>query len=232
MQTEIKEEQFRRWLLPEVDKGTEVVVTSGRKVPKGTRGVVRWIGDASYGMRVGIAVPDQDKLSYTDLKNVTAVYPGLNVGDVPCGGWKWLYLLHQGDRHLPQNGHTVRSRKTGEQGKVFWIGGSRIGFKTGLPAQPVWAAACEVEHLCTVPNEMFGTVDEWVAYEPYRIAAVPQRDPDEWEKALANHPPPFRDIRRFKFSEEHPRGWTAFDADGNIVCTLTDQGVRQLASGR
>jgi len=231
MQTE-NEEQCRRWLLPDVDKGTEVVVTSGRKVPKGTRGIVRWVGDASYGTRVGIAVPDQEKLSYTDIKNVTAVYPGLNVGEVPCGGWKRLYLLHQKDRHLPQKGHTVRSRKTGEQGKVFWVDGSRLGFKAGLPAQPVWAAACEVEHQCKVPNEMFGHVYEWVAYDPHRIAAVPQRTPDEWESAMAHHPPPFCDIRSFKFDESLIGGWTAFDADGNIVCTLTDHAVRQLASGR
>tara|TARA_B100001094_G_scaffold310844_2_gene345908 strand:- start:131 stop:829 length:699 start_codon:yes stop_codon:yes gene_type:complete len=232
MQKESEEEQCRCWLLPEVDKGTEVVVTSGRKVPKGTRGTVRWVGDASYGTRVGIAVPDQESLSYTDIKNVTAVYPGLNVGEVPCGGWTWLYLLHQKDRHLPQKGHTVRSRKTGEQGKVFWFEGSRLGFKAGLPAQPVWAAACEVEHQCAVPNDRSGHGYEWVAYEPHRIAAVPQRDPDEWEKALAVYPPPFRDIRRFKFREEHPRGWVAFDGGGNIVCTLTDKAVRQLAGGR
>lgn len=227
------EEECLCWLLPDVDKGSEVVVTSGRKVPKGTRGVVRWIGDASYGMRVGIAVPNQDKLSYTDLKNVTAVYPGLNVGEVPCGGWRWLYQLHQEDRHVPQKGHMVRVRTTGQMGKVFWIGGSRIGFGEGKDrSNVVWAESREVEHLCAVPNEMFGTVDEWVAYDPHRIAAVPQLDPDEWERVMADHPPPFCDIRGFTFREEHPRGWVALDADGNIVCTLTDQAVRQLASGR
>lgn len=234
-------EYCRRWLISEEDqgigtpvlgRGSEVVVTSGRKVPKGTRGVIRWLGSrgSSYGMRVGIAVPDQERLSYTYAKNVTMVYPGLGVGEVPCGGWQWLYGLHQEDRHLPQMGHMVRMRSfTGQQGRVFWVGGDRLGFKAGLPAQPVWAAACEVEHLCPASGSGAPT---WVSYEPHRIAAVPQRDPDEWEKVMAQHPHPFCDIRRFKFSEEHPRGWVAFDGGGNIVCTLTDRAVRQLAAGR
>lgn len=229
-------EYCRRWLISEEDqgigtpvlgRGSEVVVTSGRKVPKGTRGVIRWLGSrgSSYGMRVGIAVPDQERLSYTYAKNVTMVYPGLGVGEVPCGGWQWLYGLHQEDRHLPQKGHMVRMRSfTGQQGRVFWVGGDRIGFGSGDNA--IWAASSEVEHLCTVPNEMFGTVDEWVAYDPHRIAAVPQRDPDEWEKVMAPHPHPFCDIRSFIYSTDHPRSWQALDEEGELVCTLTDSAVR------
>lgn len=41
-------------------KGKWVRVTSGRKVPQGTEGIVFWMGDSQWGTKVGIAVPQED----------------------------------------------------------------------------------------------------------------------------------------------------------------------------
>lgn len=64
--------------------GSRVVVTRGRKVAKGTRGVVMWVGTARYGAsvrtRVGIATSDRRDTSgryadvvWTDASNVDVV---------------------------------------------------------------------------------------------------------------------------------------------------------------
>lgn len=43
-----------------VEKGKWVRVTSGRKVPQGTEGIVFWVGDSQWGTKVGIALPKAD----------------------------------------------------------------------------------------------------------------------------------------------------------------------------
>jgi hypothetical protein len=52
-------------------KNTEVEVFKGRKVPVGTVGAVRWIGDGynDGDMRLGLAVEGQEKLVYVDSRN-------------------------------------------------------------------------------------------------------------------------------------------------------------------
>jgi hypothetical protein len=128
-----------------VQKGVEVVVIKGRKVKHGTRGIVRWEGEGDYGLKVGIAVSGQKKLIYTALQNVEAVVPGLERGEAPNGGWLNFWKLTQ--LSLPQKGHRVRHQMTGEEGKVFWVKGMRLGFTnkqatTGEGA--VWCNADEV----------------------------------------------------------------------------------------
>lgn len=54
----------------EMVKGCTVVVARGRKVAKGTTGVVRWLGEDNYGKaRVGIAVEGTQGLVYTAASN-------------------------------------------------------------------------------------------------------------------------------------------------------------------
>lgn len=53
----------------EVRKGKRVVVTAGRKVPKGTEGVVFWIGSGQWGTRVGFNTDDGETV-WTALSNV------------------------------------------------------------------------------------------------------------------------------------------------------------------
>lgn len=54
-------------------KGGIVEVFKGRKVPIGTTGVVKWIGDNGWGTSVGIAVEGEDKLVFTAAANVRPV---------------------------------------------------------------------------------------------------------------------------------------------------------------
>jgi len=55
-----------------VHKGKFVVVARGRKVPKGTRGQVFWIGNNGYGTSVGIITATGEK-HFTALANVDVV---------------------------------------------------------------------------------------------------------------------------------------------------------------
>jgi hypothetical protein len=58
----------------EVVKGATVVVARGRKVAKGTTGIVRWLGEDSYGKaRAGLAVEGTQGLVYTAASNLDVV---------------------------------------------------------------------------------------------------------------------------------------------------------------
>jgi hypothetical protein len=61
------EREFNR-----VDKGKFVTVARGRKVPKGTRGQVFWIGNNGFGTSVGIITATGEK-HFTALTNVDTV---------------------------------------------------------------------------------------------------------------------------------------------------------------
>jgi hypothetical protein len=52
--------------------GQTVTVVRGRKIAKGTQGIIRWIGEGDFGTRVGLAVEGEPRLVYTDVKNVEA----------------------------------------------------------------------------------------------------------------------------------------------------------------
>lgn len=55
----------------EILKNSTVEVFKGRKVPVGTVGIVKWIGEDNYGTeKVGLKVEGQDKLVYTAKANV------------------------------------------------------------------------------------------------------------------------------------------------------------------
>jgi hypothetical protein len=53
-------------------KGQRVVVARGRKVPKGTRGIVFWIGDNGWGESVGIEVEGTGERVFTASTNCDA----------------------------------------------------------------------------------------------------------------------------------------------------------------
>lgn len=53
-----------------VEKGRAVVVVRGRKVAKGTKGVVRWLGENRWGVSVGLSVEGAEKLVFTAIGNV------------------------------------------------------------------------------------------------------------------------------------------------------------------
>jgi hypothetical protein len=55
-----------------VQRGDEVRVVKGRKVPVGTVGTAGWVGESSFGYRVGIDLPDGTR-TYTALDNVVSL---------------------------------------------------------------------------------------------------------------------------------------------------------------
>jgi hypothetical protein len=55
----------------EIVKGQTVTVVKGRKVPKGTTGVVNFVGDSPYGWRVGFRAEDGVQ-HFTAIANVEA----------------------------------------------------------------------------------------------------------------------------------------------------------------
>lgn len=50
--------------------GQDVTVVRGRKVAKGTRGIIRWMGEGDYGLRLGLAVEGTNGLVYIAATNV------------------------------------------------------------------------------------------------------------------------------------------------------------------
>ena len=59
----------------EVWRGDEVIVVRGRKVPKGTKGILFWIGSGKFGMRCGINPSGGGEPVWTALDNVALLEP-------------------------------------------------------------------------------------------------------------------------------------------------------------
>ena len=60
--------------LREVVRGCPVMVTRGRKIPKGTTGRVFWIGQKQFGVRVGFET-DDGVTHWADINNVDRIIP-------------------------------------------------------------------------------------------------------------------------------------------------------------
>jgi len=56
-----------------VTRGKLVIVTRGRKVPQGTVGVVAWVGESNWGLRVGLILAGVEGLTYTAIENVEVI---------------------------------------------------------------------------------------------------------------------------------------------------------------
>ena len=56
-----------------ITRGKLVIVTRGRKVPQGTVGVVAWVGESNWGVRIGLILAGVDGLTYTSIENVEVV---------------------------------------------------------------------------------------------------------------------------------------------------------------
>ena len=145
--------------LKKVVNGREVIVVKGRKVPVGTRGIVRWMGATEWGYRVGISVTGQDKLTYTSISNCEALVAGLEPNEIPVGGWAaYRDVVIAAETATiasrPKKGHRVRIIADGTKGTLFWINGDRCGVDTrpvkeqrGRSPEPLWLPLDEVERL-------------------------------------------------------------------------------------
>lgn len=209
------EDEAKAKLIPPVQKGVTVVVVRGRKVPRGTVGVVRWEGDGDYGPRVGLAVEGEEKLVYTAHRNVESVYPGLKPGQNPEGGWVELHARVQREQLLPQKGHRVKHRESEEIGTVFWAQGSRLGFKTddddSGPAVTCWANTEEVWML----SGPMGVHVEYVTEVPATPAETLRITVDG--RSL---PAPFSEITTL---ERCPDGYRGLNARQEYVATVPQE---------
>jgi hypothetical protein len=125
--------------------GAPARVVKGRKVPKGTEGVIFWMGSGNYGPRVGLK-DAQGTAHWTAESNV------VRVCDKP-EGMTWVEYRRQERNRQPHKGcmATVTSGPDkGFTGYVFWMGKGRCGLKldpTDRDADPVWAAEADVQRL-------------------------------------------------------------------------------------
>ena len=213
----LTEDEAKAKLIGPISKGSFVVVVRGRKVPHGTQGTVRWEGDGEWGPRVGLAVEDEEKLVYTALKNVDAVYPGLLPGQQPAEGWVDFHARVMRERTLPQKGHRVRHKESETEGVVFWAEGTRAGFKYDGSDIAHWAEARELlllgEH--GVPLE-YTPVIPACPFTNQLIVIDPQPD----------LPHPFCNIRSL---DPLPNGnYRALDLRGHYIATLPSEAARRL----
>lgn len=233
------EADARKDLIESPTKGDTVVVVRGRKVPKGTVGVVRWEGGNDYGPRIGIAVEGEEKLVYTSPSNVEVVFPGLKPGQTPTGGWKALWDRIQNERLLPRKGDVVRT-KDGVEGKVMWVQpgtGTRLGFKVSRKSDPIWVDTNEVvrvdnETTTAYVTDIVATADGEVRplttdADALLAAASPVSDAeakaaDEYlarKERVAHLVAPFCDIRSV-VPAQGQICWEARGEDGVLIATL------------
>lgn len=114
-------QERRRQLAPA--KGKVVVVARGRKVPKGTEGVVFWIGNNGYGESVGLLLADGSKV-FTASKNCDAKL-GADGKAIYSNA---LQTARPEAKPAPQGlrkGVAVTFK--GSAGRVFWIGEAKNG---------------------------------------------------------------------------------------------------------
>lgn len=114
----------------DIDKGTDVIVVSGRKVPVGATGRVVWLGETQYGPRVGIGVPGLSGAVFTAKSNVRPL-------DVDTPDWTTTRLTDDEmlDRALDELAHRfkipadyVRAAISGAPlPPVHTIGGKYVG---------------------------------------------------------------------------------------------------------
>jgi len=242
-----REAEARERLVGNPRKGDTVVVVKGRKVPKGTVGIIKWEGGNDYGPRIGMAVEGEAKLVYTSPSNVEGIFPGLKPGETPQGGWAALAERIRSELLLPAKGHRVRSTDN-KEGKVMWAApdGKRLGFKEKRGSDPIWVDTKDAVRL----NDD-GTTTPYLAElvaipegeaRPIRndtdallAAASPASDTeaqaaDEYlarKDRMAHLPPPFCLVREVRPAEDAAR-WDAFGEEGKLIVSLPAQTALHL----
>lgn len=150
-----REEEAREACLS-FDKGDRVKVFKGRKVAKGTTGVVIWKGHGDWGLRVGIK-DDAGTVHWTARDNVC------KVTDKP-EGMSWVDYLNKQEEDeaereaaCPKKGEYVlilTGPEADKSGIVFWERNGRLGVATsdrkdasGKNADVAWVNAADCRHL-------------------------------------------------------------------------------------
>ena len=243
---EAEQEAMAEKELKEPKKGDRAVVVKGRKVPKGTTGVIIWDGSSQYGPRVGIK-DDAGKVHWTATSNVEVSFPGLMVGEIPRGGWQGLrtrmqQAQHEWEETFPEKGDWVSILDSGIRGRVFWAKGERMGIKRDGAAKdedPIWKNAWEV----AVVDASGGVLSQ----TPYEPAATPVHEPNastvpvqqeepvedplpepapKRKNPLAHLPFPLCEIAKVEPGDDGT--WSAYTAEGDFIMKLPEQGACDL----
>jgi hypothetical protein len=126
-------------------KGARVRVVKGRKVPKGTEGVVFWLGMDTYGMRLGLK-DAEGQTHWTAASNV------IRIVEDKLDSETWRDYLFRQRVSRPMKGNGVEILSSGQTGRVFYLDGDRLGValtgrkdRSGRFADVVWTSTSEVK---------------------------------------------------------------------------------------
>lgn len=137
-----------------LEKGQAVVVTKGRKVAKGTRGVIGWIGSNHFGWSVGLVIDGVQGLTFTALSNVERdEAPDALAREIDAAHESALWFeskriereaglivakqvlgsvtLQKGDIVTPKSGAYA-----GRACRVIWVGAKAEGVRVGVVPKP------------------------------------------------------------------------------------------------
>lgn len=209
-----------RVLEPQV--GERAIIYKGRKVPKGTTGVIFYKKEGHYGIRVGLKDFD-GKSHWTSMSNVRRLLPGLPYGTDPAEGWENLELRlarrrEEWEKQMPSKGDPVTILASGVTGEIIWRKGSRLGVKRDGASRDedlIWTDAWEV----SLPED--GGRIPPQSPEPFFV------EPEGDQHPLHDYPHPFNHIRYVSFDDKTHQ-WKAFDAESEFIMIVPDAGMRDI----
>ena len=234
--------------------GAEIEVVAGKKIPLGSRGIVRWAGQGSYGPIIGIAFPADPHLQYTSPNNVEGVFPGLSPGETPEGGWIKLWEEVRGSIRPPKKGDCVRALTQDGPviGTVFWTSDTRVGVRVSSDTEGIFADLERLESLtpegawkpCVTPVRAVpaGKAPAPVGFKDLSVddddaqggssCQNPSLRETSWETSWETYrldkpldlPAPFSEITQFT-RKVGEKFFSARDKNGEEICTLPEDTV-------
>jgi len=204
-----KEEEAEE-ALREVKIGSWVEVYKGRKVPKGTRGVVSRIVNGGFGRRALIET-QSGNTHWTAITNLRAFITGVYRDETPIHGWE----AHQIKVEKLQDSWKESFPKVGDRGMlpsgkvgvIEWTGQTRIRVKT--ESSQDWANVWD-----------FSVLSDGL-YQP----AVSKQNPACLPNPLEEDPAPYCDIRYVSKTNDE---FLALDAQGRPLMRLTEERAKLL----
>lgn len=222
-------------LTPRMGCGVQVV--AGRKVPKGTKGVMVWQNDPKAPTRIGIDGADGVR-HWVDIRWCHRVYPDFPVGGEPACGWV-AYRDAQRDEEarreaaLPKLtvGQEVRVLPSELTGKVFWVNGKRVGVRLsdnkdakGYYTDVVWANVSDVTVVGGVPVNPAPAEQESLVLEPHDEEQEPTVFVPHDEEGV-ELPWPYSAISYMNVADSM---FAAYDAKGEFLMHLDVEGAHEV----
>lgn len=207
------EREARTSLLQPITVGAEVVFVLQEVSMRGRITAIRDNGSEP----IATILPVGGSEAKAPVSQLVRVWPGLNRGEHPVGGWKKLLDKQASRNPQPCIGQTVRYKSSAPAGVVVSIEHGRIGFTNGLPNTSVagnmfWALPVELQ----VQSEL--DVEKWEDFAEDVSAAPPT--------PILDLPAPYCNIRRISKSGEK---WVAQDDLGKLIAVLNEEAAFNLS---